>query len=220
MMIHRAKTSGEFMAASIGAVLIAGLIYVGVLLLNDAQQPEEFTMVEGAIRLAQPQKDKTVEPLKRKQLKETKPPERLPRKFSSKSKPKQSKPMMNVRMPNFTPDMHPGLGGDFSLPASELGGIGFSLDEVDEVPQVLRSVPPEYPYGAKRNHVEGEVVIRMLVTNEGTPTNMSVHSATPTGVFDKVALSAAKRWKFRPGQYHGQAVDTWVLLPFNFELTR
>jgi protein TonB len=94
------------------------------------------------------------------------------------------------------------------------------MDEVDEVPQVLRSIPPEYPYGAKRNRVEGEVVVRMLVTSKGVPTNLSIESATPANVFEKAALSAAKRWKFRPGRYKGQAVDTWVLLPFNFELTR
>lgn len=59
----------------------------------------------------------------------------------------------------------------------------------------------------------------MLVNKEGLPKNLSIHSATPAGVFDEAALKAAKRWRFQPGKYKGQAVDTWVLLPFVFELT-
>lgn len=219
-MIHRAKGSGDFVAASMVAVMIAGLIYVGMLLLNDAEQTGDFSIVEGAIRIAQPRRDKPVEPLQRKELKEAKPPERLPKTFSARSKPKNVKPMMRISTPQFSADMHPGLKGGIAMPVGDLGGIGFNMDEVDEVPQVLRSVPPEYPYGAKRNHMEGEVVVRMLVTNQGLPTTLSIHSATPSGVFEKAALNAAKRWKFRPGHYKGQAVDTWVLLPFNFELTR
>ena len=72
----------------------------------------------------------------------------------------------------------------------------------------------------RRNRVEGEVVVRMLVTKEGKPQNLSVESSTPAGVFDEVALMAAKRWRFKPGRYRGEAVDTWVLLPFVFELTQ
>jgi len=219
-MLRRARGSGDFVVASMAAVMIAGLIYIGVLLLNNADMSDDTVIVEGAIRLAQPVKDKAVEPLKRKKLKETEPPKQLPKTFSNKSKPKAHKPMTSVSMPSFTPSMLPGLGGDISIPNTDLGGIGFSMDEVDEVPQILRSVPPEYPYGAKRNHVEGEVVVRMLVTSQGVPTNLTVNSATPSGVFDKAALNAAKRWKFRPGKYRGQSVDTWVLLPFKFELTR
>ncbi len=219
-MIRRAKGSGDFVAASMLAVMVAGLVYVGVLLLNDAQQPNHLDVVEGAIRIAQAQRDKPVEPLEKRELKETKPPKQLPKTFSSKSKPKAVKPRMNISAPNFSADMHPGLRGDIAMPAGDLGGVGFNMDEVDEIPQVLRSVPPEYPYGAKRNRIEGEVVIRMLVTSKGVPTNLTIHSATPPDVFEKAALSAAKRWKFRPGHYKGQAVDTWVLLPFNFELTR
>ncbi len=219
-MIRRAKGSGDFVAASMAAVMMAGLIYVGVLLLNDAQQPGDFTVVEGAIRIAQPRRDKPVEPLKRKEITETKPPKTLPKTFSSKARPKNVKPLMNLSTPNFSADMHPGLKGGIAMPSGDLGGIGFNMDEVDEVPQVLRSVPPEYPYGAKRNRIEGSVVVRMLVTSQGLPTNLSIHSANPSGVFEKAALGAAKRWKFRPGHYQGQAVDTWVLLPFNFELTQ
>jgi len=56
------------------------------------------------------------------------------------------------------------------------------------------------------------------VDSEGRPQKLSVHSSTPAGVFDEAALGAAGRWRFKPGRYKGKAVDTWVLLPFVFEL--
>ena len=105
------------------------------------------------------------------------------------------------------------------MPRLELGVTDFELNEVDEKPVALRRVAPEYPYQAQRSHQKGKVVIRMLVTREGQSANISVHSATPKGVFEKAALSAARRWTFRPGKYKGQAVNTWVLVPFTFELT-
>ena len=221
-MALRVRGSGDFVVGSLTAVLVAGLVYVGVLLLTDAQAPTDVVLVEGAIRIAEAQKDAAVEPVKRKKIEEQEPPKKLPKTFSSKAQPKEVMPVMQLNAPQFSADMHPGMKGGISMPSGlgDLGGIGFSMDEVDEVPRVVRSVPPEYPYSAKRNNVEGKVVVRMLVTSEGTPANLTIQSASPEGVFETAALAAAKRWKFQPGQYNGRAVDTWVLLPFNFELKR
>ncbi len=55
---------------------------------------------------------------------------------------------MEINTPNFKADMHPGLKGGISIPRMKLGGVGFEIDEVDEVPQIIRNYPPEYPYGA------------------------------------------------------------------------
>ena len=206
------------MTSGVIALMICAAVYIGVLFLNHAEKPADFTVVEGAIRLSQPQKDKPLEPIKKKKLKEVEPPKKLPKTFTSKPKNAQTKPKMSIATPQFSPAMLPGLSGDVSIPPSDMLGIGFTMEEVDEIPQILRSIQPEYPLGAKRSHTEGKVVIRMLVTSDGSPTRLTVDSATPPGIFDKAALSAAKRWKFRPGMYHGKAVDTWVLLPFNFKL--
>jgi protein TonB len=127
---------------------------------------------------------------------------------------------MQIRMPSFDADIHPSLSGGISLPAGSLGDMGFNINEVDDVPQVLRSAPPEYPYAARRSRTEGKVVLRLLVRKDGKPDNITVHSSSPVGIFDTAALSAARRWRFKPGRYAGNDVDTWVLLPFNFELTK
>ncbi|MFW5498805.1 MULTISPECIES: energy transducer TonB [unclassified Maridesulfovibrio] len=220
-MLRHTRGTGDFVAACLGSVMIAGLIYIGVVLLNTAEKPSVNPVVDGAIRIAQAQKDDPVEPLERKKLEDPKPPKQLHKTFASKTnRPKNIKPRMDINTPNFKADMHPGLKGGISIPRMKLGGVGFEIDEVDEVPQIIRNYPPEYPYGAKRKRIEGDVVVRMLVNSKGNPVNLSIYSASPSGIFEQAALKAAKRWRFRPGKYHGEDVDTWVLLPFKFELTR
>lgn len=219
-MLRTARMTGDYVLGAVLALCIAGGVYVGVLLLNQAEKPREVTVAEGAIRLAKAEREQAEPPPRREKPEETEPPEQLPKTFSSEARTRDVKPRMDLSTPSFSADVHPGLSGGIALPRMELGGAGFSLDEVDEVPRALRSIPPQYPYAAKRHHVEGEVVVRMLVTSRGEPIRLSIDRSDPPGVFDKAALSAAKRWKFRPGRFQGKAVDTWVLLPFKFELTR
>lgn len=220
-MLQRKRGAGDFVAASLCSVMIAGLVYIGVVLLNTAEKPSIDPIVDGAIRIAQDHKEEPAEPLERKKLEDPKPPKQIHKTFSSKAnRPKNIKPRMDISTPDFNADMHPGLSGGISIPRMALGGVGFEMDEVDEMPQTIRNYPPEYPYGAKRKRIEGEVTVRMLVNSKGNPVNLSVYSASPNGIFEQAALKAAKRWRFRPGKYHGEDVDTWVLLPFKFELTQ
>jgi protein TonB len=220
MKLRSVRETGDYALGAVVAVLLVGTVYVGVMSLNQAIQPRRLPEAEGAIRLARAERDKPAEPPKREKLEESKPPEHLPKIVSARARTKAVKPRMDLSTPRFAAVMHSGLTGGIVLPKMVLGGVGFNLSEVDEAPAVLTSMPPQYPYGAKRRHVEGEVVVRMLVNGQGDPVRLSIHKSDPPGVFDKAALSAAQRWKFRPGRYKGEAVDTWVLLPFKFELTR
>jgi protein TonB len=220
MRLRSVRETGDYVLGAVMAVLLVGTVYAGVMMLNRADQPRELPEVEGAIRLTRVERDTSAEPPKREKIEEPKPPERLPKTVSSRPRSKPAKPRVDLSAPSFNADMHPGLQDGVALPEMPLGGGGFNLSEVDEAPAVLSSMPPQYPFGAKRRHVEGEVVVRMLVNGRGDPVQLSIHKSVPPGVFNKAALSAAKRWKFRPGRYKGEAVDTWVLLPFKFELTQ
>ena len=217
--MERRRTSGGYAFSILLAFLAAGLLYMGVLLLTDTRRPQPRPVVTGAIRLAQPEPEALDQERPERSADEPEPPRELPKTFAA---PRQSRPRPNIdlNMPSFAPQTHPGISGGVSLPAGVGDYAGFTLDEVDEPPRPVRSVPPDYPYAAKKDRIEGQVVLRMLVTSDGTPTNITVHSADPPGVFEKAALDAAKRWRFKPGRYAGRDVDTWVLLPFNFELVQ
>ncbi len=219
-MVHRTHSTIRFSLAALLAVVISGFIHVGVLLLNREQAIQPPDMISGSIRLAQPVKE-VIEEQQRKRPQDHKPPEKLPKTFSTRPRNTPDKPRMDLQLPAFSADMHPSISGGIAMPSLDtLGGIGFSLDEVDEAPRIASSVAPRYPLSAQRSHIEGKVVVRILVTAQGKPAELSVHSATPAGVFDEAALDAARRMRFSPGKYDGRAVDTWVLLPFDFELSR
>lgn len=210
-----------YLCSGVLALAIAGIISLGMIFLTDSGRPEVQEAIDGAIRLAQPEADKVKEIDEKPPEQKPEPPQKLLKEFSVRKQSVLSKPTMDFQLPSFSMEINPLLAGGVALPdISPLGGNGFSLDEVDVKPQVLRSIAPEYPHGAKRNRIEGKVIVRLLVNKDGKTEQVSVHSSSPAGAFDEAALSAAKRWMFKPGRYEGNAVATWVFIPFNFELTR
>ncbi|MGE4505139.1 MAG: energy transducer TonB [Desulfovibrionaceae bacterium] len=208
---------GSYASSALLAVFAAGLLYVGLVLLTDVRRPEPPPLVEGAIRLAQPEPDSRPEETPDRLPPEPEPPAEQPRAFAAPGAA-APRPELDLHLPAFDVASHPALSGGLALPEASGLGAGFRLDEVDEVPRPVASVPPKYPYNARRERIEGRVVVRMLVTASGEPASLSVASAEPEGVFEEAALEAARRWRFRPGRYSGQDVDTWVLLPFDFKL--
>ncbi len=214
------RTASEYSLCMLLALFMAGGVSLAMVCLTEIDRPRTSPLIEGAIRLASPEPEKIINDMPDKFQEEPQPPKELDLKFTAKPTPQQPTPVMQMRIPSFDVDIHPSLSGGISIPAGALGGMGFNINEVDDVPQVLRSIAPEYPYSARRSRTEGKVVIRLLVKKDGKPDHLTIHSSSPIGIFDSAALSAAGRWRFKPGRYAGNDVDTWVLLPFNFELTQ
>jgi protein TonB len=106
-------------------------------------------------------------------------------------------------------------------PNTSLSATAFKLGEVDQPPRLLRPVPPRYPYEARRNGIEGRVVIRFVVNAEGDVLEPEVAEVEPpdiAGVFDEAALQAVARYKFKAAIKDGEPVDCIVKLPIVFEL--
>jgi len=103
------------------------------------------------------------------------------------------------------------------------GGTGsgrFELRQVDRAPCPIRKVEPEYPPAARRMGVGGSVKVRFLVKADGSVGEASVVRAEPRGVFERNALEAVGKWRFKPGCYRGEAVATWVVLSVHFRLSK
>ena len=64
--------------------------------------------------------------------------------------------------------------------------------------RVISAPRPKYPANAKRRRIEGYVTVRFTVTRAGKVSNPQVIAAKPPGVFEREALKAIKRWRFRP----------------------
>lgn len=84
---------------------------------------------------------------------------------------------------------------------------------------ILREPAPEYPAAAQAGGQSGRVDLRVLVGADGRAKDIAVKRSEPAGVFDEAAVSAAKRWRFKPQLENGKAVDGYLLVPIEFRLS-
>lgn len=113
-----------------------------------------------------------------------------------------------------------GPSGNGSPGGKGHGSNRFELKQVDQAPCPIRKVEPEFPQAARRMGVGGSVVVRFLVKADGSVGEASVVRAEPGGVFERNALEAVGKWRFKPGLYRGEAVATWVVLSVQFRLLK
>jgi len=78
---------------------------------------------------------------------------------------------------------------------------------------------PVYPREAAMACIEGWALLEFMVTAMGTVRDPIVIEASPAGVFDGAAITAAREFTYVPKVWNGQAVDVWgVRYLMRFEL--
>jgi len=90
------------------------------------------------------------------------------------------------------------------VPPQLIGGIRTLVDE-----------EMEYPEGAKRSGINGEVLIGLVVQPDGSTSHIQVvQSVHP--LLDREAQRVARQAQFEPGCKFGAAVPVKAVLPFTF----
>ncbi|BCS88081.1 energy transducer TonB [Pseudodesulfovibrio sediminis] len=117
----------------------------------------------------------------------------------------------------------PALSGPSGLslaaPAAPTGGMFEpGAPAFDKPPQVLTRLDPYYPPAARRTGTEGQVLIRVLVDENGRVESADVIRSEPAGVFDAAAIKAVRGWRFSPAQRAGQPVAVRIDIPISFRL--
>jgi TonB family protein len=77
--------------------------------------------------------------------------------------------------------------------------------------------PPHYTDPARRAGLEGEVLLEMVVTAEGTVTDVRVLQRLGSGL-DERAIAAVQQWQFSPARRHGVPVAVLVEVAVEFRL--
>ncbi len=83
---------------------------------------------------------------------------------------------------------------------------------------VLSRVLPRYPPRAEARGIEGWVRLEITATTTGTVSDARVVDASPKEIFDKAALEAIRRWRFKPAFKDGRAVAQRATLKLMFRL--
>lgn len=95
----------------------------------------------------------------------------------------------------------------FQLPASH---------EIARTAGVIYRVEPRYPAQAKAQGVQGQVVLDVLTTQDGSVSQLKLISGLPA--LANAAITAVKQWRFRPHVVNGQPVETQTRISIDFKL--
>lgn len=87
---------------------------------------------------------------------------------------------------------------------------------VEELPEAITRVPPEYPEIARQSGMEGTVMVKALVGKDGKVKDVVVVKSIP--VLDDAAVKAVKQWVFKPALSNNKPVAVWVAVPVRFTL--
>lgn len=77
---------------------------------------------------------------------------------------------------------------------------------------------PVYPKLAVDNEWVGKVVLRVNVSEEGTPISVYIHQSSGHEALDASAVEAVWKWNFIPAKNGDKSVPSNIIVPINFDL--
>ncbi|KMT64599.1 energy transducer TonB [Catenovulum maritimum] len=85
------------------------------------------------------------------------------------------------------------------------GGLSLGSGDGDFVP--ITKVAPVYPRRAQQRGIEGYVIVEFTVTKLGKVKDPVVVKAEPENIFDKAAVAAAMKFKYKPRVVNGEPME-------------
>jgi protein TonB len=123
-------------------------------------------------------------------------------------KPPEPEQPPEMPTPNQADNFDNSMAVSMAAPAMDanlsVGGTGFAISDGEYLPIV--KVAPVYPNRALTRGLEGYVVVEFTVTPQGTTRDAIVIEST-SSLFDRAAVEAALKFKYKPRVIDGQAVE-------------
>lgn len=82
----------------------------------------------------------------------------------------------------------------------------------------LRNPAPPYPPLSRRMGEEGKVMLRVLVSPQGTADQVEIKTSSGSERLDNAAVNTVKNWKFVAARRGDAPTQSWVLVPIIFKL--
>ena len=107
-----------------------------------------------------------------------------------------------------------------SFAGSVLTGLQVGKGQISTNVIPLVRIPPTYPMRAANRRIEGWVKVEFTITKEGKVKDAVVVASQPGTIFNRAALKAIKRWKFKPHIIAGEAYEQRAVQTLKFNLSR
>ncbi len=82
--------------------------------------------------------------------------------------------------------------------------------------RLTHRVEPEYPPEARKQHMQGSVVLEVQVLSDGTVGSISIVKGNP--LLAESAVQAVRQWKYQPYVVDGHSVESQTRITINFSL--
>ena len=141
-----------------------------------------------------------------------KPEETVQKKDRKPKKPPQpQEPPPPMEQPQMSPDIADAGDAGFDFSADVSGDMalqsGLALESGDGEYLPIVKVSPVYPRRALQRGIEGYVIVEFVVDKTGAVKSPIVIEANPEGLFDRAALDAALKFKYKPRVVNGEATE-------------
>ena len=151
------------------------------------------------------------------------PPPALPPPPPITLKPLPHAPPVAVRAPTPTsapPVVVPSTEGTQAMPKPmPPGPAPVAPPAPVEASLAYRASPLQYPPQALRQHLQGTVLLRVLVDEAGQPVQVEIEHGSGSSLLDHSAREQVlAHWRFQPAIVDGHAVRAWAHVPVSFAL--
>ena len=179
-------------AVALGAVATFALFLLMQALIKSDKSPFDDSVSGKIVDFVRVEDDVSIETKQRK----PKPP------------PPPDEPPPDMPRPDFdASDVSQGVdigAVDIQVDVNVGGTGGFSSD--GEYPPIVK-VAPVYPRRAQTRGIEGYVLLEFVVTRTGAVRDPRVIESKPPGIFDRAAVNAALKFKYKPKVVNGEPID-------------
>ena len=136
-----------------------------------------------------------------------------PKMSTAQTAPRQK---MRIDMPNLDVLVNARIAGSL-VDGLQIGGFSGALS-TGLVPAFR--VPPQYPLRAANRGIEGWVRVEFMINQQGRVVDPVVVDSYPSSIFNRAAIRAISRWKFKPKVVAGMVVEQRAVQVMEFKLRK
>lgn len=205
----------RFLVAIVSGVVMALLLFLLMHALiggrDGFKRPEDTGRVVDFVRV---RADEIVQTRERQVPKKPPPPDKPPPppQLQTQAPQQQVKQVLDIE----TPDISVGFTGGPVVAAGWQAGD--NMGDGDIIPIVR--IEPSYPRDAALKGIEGYVKVMLTILPDGSVGEARVIEANPPRIFNREAIRAVLRWKFKPRIVDGQAVSREAEQTIDFNLNQ